>query len=285
MSTQRLPVHARLTALLRTVDLRRPSNRFALVAAAGTLVISAAARLVWAEEGLAAAARGGAVDGAGIFLAWSLARELDPDRTSSARYAALLAAALLLLGTPALLPVAATLVAARIMLRPTGLAPRPLDLAAVVVLSTWAATARSGLVPALALAAALALDARGDDDRDARVAYTAAFVALMAAVPAAILAGEWVSWRVPDPMELVIVAVTALAALRLRTDPPRTRCDHGPYRLDPGRLLGARRTVGVILLLALLWSGADAVGALGPAWAALLGTAAGQRLARRPEPA
>lgn len=281
MTERPLPADARISALGRRLDLRRPSNRFALLATGVVLLASTGLRLLLGEAGLGAGARAGAVDALGVFLAWALARELAPDHPRAARYATLMATPLLLLAPPALLPLVALLAAARWALRTTGLRPRPADLAVAVLLAAIAATGTAGLAPALALAAVVAWDARVDRP-DPRPAYVVAVAAAVVAVVAAVVGGPWdPAWRLPNPGEALLVLVILAGAVRLETAPPRTTGDHTPTPLDADRLLAARRTVAATLLGALLWSGGVAVGALGPGWAALLATIVHQRLRRR----
>lgn len=281
MTERPLPPDARISALHRRLDLGRPSNRFALLATGVVFLASTGLRLLAGETGLATSAGAGAGDAVGVVLAWALGRELAPDHPRAARYATLMAAPLLPLGPPALLPLVALLAAARLALRSTGLRPRPADLGVAVLLAAVAATGTAGLVPALALATVVAWDAQVDRP-DPRPAYVVAIAAATVAVVAALVSGPWdAAWRLPNPGEALLAVVILAGAVRLKTAPPRATGDHTPTSLDTDRLLAARRTVAATLLLALLWSGGVAVGALGPAWAALLATAVHQRLRRR----
>lgn len=265
-----------VTALARPIDLTVPSNRLVVfasgtVAVVGTLVLW----LVDAELGLAAAAGRGVRFGVGTFLAWAIARELDPDRPLSARNAVLAYLPALVLGVPALAAAAALLFAARVTLRSSGAAPTVVDLVVLVVLAGVAATSGSGFVAGLALAWAVFEDGRLPTPAPQPRTQLAAAAVAAAALTVSVVTGSFVTpWRAPGLPEVVWIALVVLAVVvrprPLDVSSPDDR--RGP--MSATRLVRARRIVLAALALALLWAGADAVPALAPAAAAFLGIGA-----------
>ncbi|MEX2551778.1 MAG: hypothetical protein WD627_02080, partial [Actinomycetota bacterium] len=87
----------KVTTLLRLLDFRLASNRFIALA---TIVVSGLGFGYELNDGgsFGEAVARGVQFGAGVFLAWAIARELDPDRPGSATAATFAGAALLFTG-------------------------------------------------------------------------------------------------------------------------------------------------------------------------------------------
>lgn len=267
-----------LTALSRLLDLRLPSNRLPVFAFVVFSLAGTVGEVVTGEEvALGDAAVDGLVLGVGAFLAWAIGRELDPDRVRSARYAVLLFVPIALLGPPALLGLVALLVALRIVLRPVGVPPRPADLVAAIAIAGLAAwTSPSGLVLGLTVAVVLAMDGRLPGDPPSPMQLPVAAVAAVAALLAAVLGGEALAdWRWPTVAEWAVIAVAAGGVTQLRVDHPRIYADAADERLSGDRLARTHLVTVLALAAALLWTGGDAVVALGPALAAVTGTGLG----------
>ncbi|MCJ7726157.1 MAG: hypothetical protein MUP76_07205 [Acidimicrobiia bacterium] len=141
----------------RIVDPRYPSNLFVLVAAAASGLSWAIWKLV--SEGDWGAALGrAAVAGLATFLAWAIARELDPDRPWIAGVAAVAAAALIGAGVPSLLIAGVVLMAVRVTARTTGRNPTVVDLAVVGGLALLAGASDTGLPAAVVMGVVLMVD-------------------------------------------------------------------------------------------------------------------------------
>lgn len=267
---------APVSALVRPVDLDVPSNRFVVFASGAVVVVATVVlSVVDAELGTVDAAGRALRFGVGAFLTWAIARELDPDRPMAARNAVLAYLPATLLGTPALAATAAVLLAARVGLRSTGSAPTLLDLAVLVGLAGFAATSAPGFVAGLALAWAV-FDDGGLPDAPAPVRTQIAAIAVAAAaVVTSVATGSFLSaWRAPGLLGIVwiLVVVTAVVVHPRAVSVASPDDRGGP--LSVRRLVRARVLVTATLALSLLWAGADALAALAPAAAALVGVAA-----------
>lgn len=144
------------TSIGRPLDPAWPSNKAVLILLPLAAVLGAA--LAWAGGETASAVLAAAVRFAlAIFVAWALARELDPDDHSAAFISlglGLLVA--LATGSPGLLTAFAALGLVRVVNRSTGLAARKSDSVLLLVLSIatiyWTASPLFGAVAALAFA-------------------------------------------------------------------------------------------------------------------------------------
>lgn len=265
-----------VTALARPIDPSEPSNRFAVFASASVvLVATLVVSVVDAELGVAAAAGRGLAFGLGTFLTWAIARELDPDRPMAARNAVLAYLPAMVLGTPALAAVVAVLLAARITLRSTGASPTLLDLAVLVVVAGVAGTSAPGFVAGIGLAWAVFDDGRLPEPADQLRTQVAAVVVGAAALTGSVVTGSFLTaWRAPGPLELTWILVVVVAVVVRRRVVAVAATDDRRRPLSVARLVRAPVLVTAVLALAFVWAGADAVPALAPAAAALVGVAA-----------
>ncbi|MBW3659126.1 MAG: hypothetical protein KY457_10845 [Actinobacteria bacterium] len=267
---------APVTALARPIDPTLPSNRLAVFASAVVaLVATLVTGLVDPAAGVLAAAGRGLALGVGMFLAWAIARELHPDEPMAARNAVLAYVPALLLGAPALAALLALLLAARITLRSTGRPPTPVDLGVLAVVAGFAATTAAGFVTGLALAWAVLDDSRLPDPAPQLRSQLAAIAVSATALAVSIVVGSFLTtWRGPRLVELGWLALVAAAVVvRPRTTHVETTDDRrGP--LSVARLVRARMLVVVALAASIAWAGADAVPALAPAAAAVIGVGA-----------
>lgn len=261
----------RYTALVRTVDPSRASNRFVLFATLVTFAASLITHLV-GDTGTGAAFGSAVRDGATVFLAWALGRELDPDRTRTARYAAFGAAALLLVTNPDVAALVALLAAVRIVLRPTGLGPTVYDLTGLVVLAWFAGGDPSGIVASFGMAAALVWDTRLPV-RAPRSSGLAGALVLSTAVVSAVLGGAlFGEWQAPGLVEMLVFLIAMAASTQLPVPQVRSRADTTGEVLHVERLLRARVLTGVVLAGTLVWVGGPGIGALASGWAAFIAT-------------
>jgi hypothetical protein len=259
------------SGLGRPIDPSYPSNLYAVAAmfaagAAGSVVAFVAG------SGVPESLGWGVLTGGAAFLAWAIGREIDPDRTSTAAVAAPLAAAAVAAGRPSLWSAAAALLAARVLVRSTGVPPKPADLATVTVVAAGAAgTSAAGLPVGLIAAAGLVLDRILPRPAPRRVVAGGA-IAAGAAIAAA---AAW-GMPAPDPVafsagELVVASLAGLGCLAvLAPSRPRSAGDYTGEPLLGVRLLAARSATAAAVIGAAAWAGGPGAVAMAPAGAALL---------------
>ena len=144
----------RVSGIGRPLSLKYPTNRAIIIIVASVFILGTLTKLVAGDSFIASIvwAFGAA---AALFFAWALARELDPDSNASSFIsAALMLIALFFTDLPSLLALFWFLLITRILNRITGVAPKPLDLAGVIILAvvlSWQELWVYGLITALAL--------------------------------------------------------------------------------------------------------------------------------------
>jgi hypothetical protein len=251
----------RFTNIGRPLDLRYPSNAFAVFASAAFGAVALAAGGWDGAEDLGAPI----TVGLAAFLCWVLAREIDPDRTQTAA-AAVVAGGGLALAAPEAAPAALYLIAigARIVVRTTGVPPKWTDLAAQVPIAAWFAQTGAGWVAGMGLAFAIALDAALTPLGGRAQMWWAGGVALAATV-VAVAAGALEDWTSPAAGALAIVAVGLLGSVALlRPETPTSPCDRTGFPIDPARLrLGRTMVVATLAATALLAGEAGIFGVAG----------------------
>jgi hypothetical protein len=213
-----------------------------------------------------------------LFLAWAIARELDPDFPRSALAALAVAALILLGGSEAAGASVGVLMALRIAGRSTGRQPSALDLAATPVLAAAFAWMPRGWIGGVAIAAALVWDTLLPQPGPRRN-YVGAVLTLAATVAVTMYRGTmnanfategWLGWLV------VAAALAAFPAMKHYI--PRSRCDRSRETIDPGRLQAARLLALGTGLAAFGLFGTGAAPLLAGVWAALSGVAISDRL-------
>ena len=262
-----------ISAIGRPLDPRYPSNRFVLIAAplAGLawMVWKMATEGDWSEALIRAAIAAGAT-----FLAWAIARELDPDRPWTAGVAAVGAAAVIGAGPPSLLVSAGVLLAARIAGRTTGLAPAVIDLIPMTLLAIWLGATDPGLAAGVVLGMVLVAD-RWLPGGAVSASVPFGLLAVAGAVAAAAMWGvlepapglpagpEWVVAGV------ALVGLTALGRPRSCTSP----CDHREDPIDARRVRLGRLVAAGAGALTFVWLAGPGLTAGSAAWTALAATA------------
>ncbi|MEJ2210545.1 MAG: hypothetical protein P8129_16115 [Anaerolineae bacterium] len=261
-----------VTAVGRPVDPRYPTNL--AIAIITALVAVAGAAWQWLTG---ATLFGGALWGIGaglaVFLAWALARELDPDHDLSAFVGAgLTLVALPFLGLPQFLSLFWMMLALRIVNRTVGLPARPLDSLAILGLGLWL-TWSGGWIYGLATAAALFLD--GWQAPPLRRHLLLSGVTLAATILLALLAnpalsGGW-DW---GWLRFVTYVAGLLFLIATETmDTPQALCDETGEPVRPARVRAAQLLALVTALMVMGRSGQGGLIALLPLWAAMLGVA------------
>jgi len=248
------------SGITRGFDLSYPSNRFILAATPGVGIVAGMATLL-AGDGWRIAVHHGFSAGGIAFLAWTLVRELHPDRAGLATVAVIVAPFGLLLGEPDLLAAATVMLAARVVAGTTGRALHWFDVALILAVAApvaWRPTGPGVLAStALAFAAVIPLQ----DRRRSRL--------IVIAVVLAVLAGyAW--WRVEmgfDP-DLWLAGVVVLAAVSV-VGPRRVAvgADRAGAVISPRRVRSAR---GYAVIAAAVATVTADPAAMIPVWAALV---------------
>ncbi|MFQ5529502.1 MAG: hypothetical protein ACE5FP_04065 [Gemmatimonadota bacterium] len=262
------PIH-RFTAIGRPIDRRYGSNRTIttltlLVAMGGFLIL----RLV-GEPPPASFLRGLTL-AIGFFLAWAIARELDPDHDAAAFVAALLSLIpLAALERPDFAAVFLVLLTLRIVNRTVGPAARMLD--TIVILALVGIAAWRGHVAIVAAAAvAFALDAFLHPRHPVHLAGAVASLGLVAVA--------WMNLDVvfPDAWGaftwLALVASLPFLFLIHVSGTPRSLSDAGGVRLSGDRVRAAQSLAFLLVAVIFMTDGLAGLATLSPLWAALAGT-------------
>lgn len=273
----------RLTSLARVIDLRVPSNR--VVALASVLALAAGVGYsVTQGEPVAQAVALGIEYALSVFLAWAIARELDPDKPRSAFFSILLAALLLVTeGRPFLPGVLQVLLIARILVRSTGSPPTLLDLGVLVALAAFGARAHEGIPTGLILGGAVILDARLHDPAPRRSLIGGSLI-----IVSTLLAGWYFSsfegsWTTPTTAQWILLAIISAACACLDVPSPTSADDRKRSILSRTRLSAGTWTAVAAGASSLLWVGGPAFASLGPLFAALVGVAFSRSLPK-PQP-
>ncbi len=255
-----------VTSLARVVDPRYPSNRLVLIGAlvAGLAVGAAALLGVDPKAGPVAAA-------VGVFLAWAIARELDPDHPASAAIAIPVSLALsLTIGPSALLVSTAVLLGLRMTAGTVGTPLRLLDMIGIVGLSAALGTGLIGAAGVAVMAVGIVIS-EGPEWRSFAIAAAAA----IAYASVAAVSGIERTLTAPNTAEWVAIGLAVVATLLVvpaRT--PTSETDRRTGAVVRSRVTVARIIAGLAMLLGLGLTGGVGVAALaGTTTAALTGTA------------
>jgi hypothetical protein len=263
-------VSAMASGLNRVIDGRVPSNRFVLMVTPLAGVVAGGVALA-VGDGLTAAARAAISGGGTAFLAWAIAREVDPDTPLSACVAAIGAPWLLLLGYADLFGSALLLLGVRVLAGTTGSFLIAGDVAFLVAGAALAGTVPTG--PAFVTAATVATVAAMIFEPTSRPLLIAAAGMAAAGGITGWLAGRGpVAHTSPGGAVLVVLAGGAVAGLisvvalrRIRSTADREEAG----RVSTARIRMARVVVVLAGVVAWLWTGDPGVPAAAAAWVAL----------------
>jgi hypothetical protein len=252
----------------RPLGLNHPSNRYVgvatVLAGLGTLGWRwfADADDIWLWSFRVAAA---------VFLAWAVAREVDPDDTLSAGIATVLVVPFMALGAPSLVSVAALLLAARIAVRTTGISPHLIDGAVLTVGAAYLG-ARPETWPALGtLILAVGTDRYAQPAGPDRTLWFSAVMTLVAVITALAFADP-PGWTQPTIPEWAVLGVTAVAGFlaAVNTRPLTSRADYHDSTLSESRLRFGRVLVLFTLVVGVVYLGGPIIPSLTPVWAAII---------------
>ncbi len=238
----------------RPMDMSLPSNRLIVGL---TLVAAAAAGVVVWDGGTTTTFLAPLY----AFATWAFLREVDPDHDSTAIAGAFVAALWVLAGfdPSAWLFVGALAVASRLVSNSTGRRPLPGDLIVLTLGAAVISFTAIGWVAGFALALAIYIFDRMDEEhRPARIISSAA--AALAASGVATASGVF-GEQLPDidpPMVIAVGGLALLAFLR-EPEPPTSLVDaQRKTPLVPSRLHVSRGLAGLAVFAATLLSGSDA---------------------------
>lgn len=269
-------VLGRFTSLVRTVDPRHGSNVFAVIAS----VVVGAGALIWQlVSGGDDVWQWGLAGLGGAYIAWAIARELDPDQPWSAGIALVASVGFLFIGRPGLILGACAIVALRIVLRPTGNPMTWLDVIGVVALG-WAVGLRPSIWPvAIVLIVATLWDLSLPRPGPWRGFLVVFGVAGTTAAAAYLYTEPELGWIRPGLIGWILVAVLVLIGY-FTSDAyvPISVGDDTGEPLDDDRLAAARLIALGTGIAIFLWLGNPGLGTAGPVWAAILGAAVGRFL-------
>ena len=213
-----------------------------------------------------------------IFLAWAIARELDPDNPRSAFVAAALGGLILLGGSAPAGVSLGMLVALRIVDRSTGKRPSILDLVAVPLLAAAFSLMPRGWIGGVVMAAALVWDTVLPQEGP-KLGYLSAVATLAAAFVVTVLRGTLsVGFDRPGGLDWVVLALAVVSLAAMRHYEPRSVADRSREPLSAERLRVARFLAVGAGLVAFVAFGSAAIPLLTGAWAALIGIALHDRL-------
>jgi hypothetical protein len=243
------------TGLGRHLDVRLLSNRIAVVGTGLVGVLALTLRWVLAADfDLLADGYDAIATAVGVFLAWAVARELDPDRPGTATVAMVVAAVLSLLGTPAPGIVAVVLLGLRILVGSVGSRLRPADIVVLLAAAAYAGTKPEAWPAAAALVIATAI---ARPTRNAALSIglgaTATTAAMLSSPPATLAA--------PSATSLAVLVMAAAAiVVGGRVAEVASTDDRGAATISAGRVSGARILAGVVVIVcSTLTGGAVAV--------------------------
>lgn len=255
-------MHVR-SGLSRRLDPSLPSNLLVLVVTPMAGVATGSWRLL-AGEPFGDAVWGGILGGGAAFLAWAVARELDPDRPQTATLASLLAPWGLLAGDPALLGVTVMMLGARVASGTTGERLHPTDAAALALFALGSGGGGAGPVPGALVGAVLPVVDRPMGWAAGPLVAAASF-------------GGWVLWGVEPAWsglaggEWILVAAVLPAVAGVVWVRVTVPTDGGDATVQRARVRGARLLVLAGVAGAAAWSGASGLESVSPA---LVGAAA-----------
>lgn len=255
-----------LTSLSRVVDPRYPSNRLVLVGAPVAGLAVGAAMLLGADLGT-----GSIAAAVGVFLAWAMARELDPDHPASAAIAMPISFALaLLVGPAALLLSTAVLLGLRISAGTVGTPLRPLDTIAIIGLSALLGTSLVGAVGV----AVLVVGVLFTEERP-QPGISIAVLSVMAFSLVALVSGIERTWGTPSTAEWAAISLAVVATLLVvPASKPTSATDRHTGTVSRNRVTAARVVCGLAVLMGLgLTGGAGTASLAATGAAALTGTA------------
>ena len=259
-----------ITAVGRSIDPNFPTNR-AIAALVAIVVFGGTVFRLFGGVSLVQSAAWGIAAGLGIFLAWALGRELDPDHDPSAFVGAGLAlVGLVFFGLPNLGVLFWVLVLVRIVNRTVGLPAKLTDSLLFVGLGGWL-TWQGNWVFGLMTALAFFLDSRLSRPHKRHLVFAA--IALIGTAILLIVHGNILGGGRPSlPAILAVFGISVLfVPVVFASRELRTVSDETNEPLDAKRVQAAQVVAILTGIQIALWGDAPGVIALLPLWATVLG--------------
>lgn len=260
-----------VTHIGRPIDPRWATNRAIVVASLAAMLGGFVLALGVHDLSPARSLLQGMVVGVSVFLAWALAREVDPDGEIAAFAGAAIAfPTVLVLGSPRLASLFAVLLALRIVNRTVGPAARAHDTIAILLLNGWLAWTAEW-VGALAVCLAFLLDAVLRPPHRTHLAAAGASLALLGVAvsraqgPPGIGATDWI------PFSALLLLLPFIRVMRA-SEHPRSVTDLGGVPLSGTRVRAAQALGLLVVVLAVAVFGREGLTALSPLWAAMTGS-------------
>jgi hypothetical protein len=255
-----------LSSLSRVVDPHYASNRLAIAGAASAALIVGVAGLAGIDLG-----SGPFTAAVGVFLAWAIARELDPDHPASAAIAIPLSFVLTLaLGPASLLVSTGVLLGTRMAAGTVGAALRPLDIGGIMVVSALLGT---NLIGATGVAAIVVGVLVGEQRRARGIGIAIAAVTAFTVV--GVVSDVQRTWDAPGTTAWIVLAATVISVLVVIPAPsPTSSTDRQTGVLLRWQLTVARAVAGLAVVAGFVLVGETGIAALAAtATAALSGNA------------
>jgi hypothetical protein len=263
-----------LSSLGRSIELQYRSNALTVAVSFAVAVLVGSYNLV-ADQPLEISGFAAAI---GVFLAWAIGRELDPDHTASAALAMGVSLGVAVFAAPSLLAGTGILIATRLLTGSVGAELRGLDPVVLVLLGglLGAGPTSPAVVPALIVGILVAGNRTGRSIVIAAATGIAAVVALLVRHPL-IGPGD------PDGLSIVMLIATVVAlAMSIPAESPTSETDLGHKSLFGWRITASRVAVAATIGAAFAIGGSIAVQQTFVTGGAALAGVALVRMLRRP---
>lgn len=257
---------SRFSGIGRTLDFKYVSNRIAVYLSLGCLILGSG--MQWLQgRGAAAALFWGFRAAASVFLAWALARELDPFRHFPAIAASGVSlTGVFLWGLPDLGLLFWMLIGIRILNRTTGLKPKMFDIAFYAGLGMWMAYMGHWEAHLLTI---LVLSMNGLWDKDKKSYVMAAAAAAGISVLLVFNVPPWsFSPFIGMAFGAAVVGAAIFAPAIIQSSKMQSSGDKLGYKLKPIRVQSAQIFAALFWLVHAMLEGSSGLMALFPLYAA-----------------
>jgi len=259
-----------LTTIARRVDPEYPTNRAIIILTLVITAMAAAASLFMGQAPIESIISG-LIAGLAVFLAWAIARELDPDSEYAAFLPALICICLLIFfPQPGVLTALFLLLLLRIINRTTGQPAGVLDSAALLLLAGWLVLGGFWVAGPAAIVAFI-LDRRLNDPNHRQGWFAViAFLGMLGIL----LYGNVPRMIPPDSSAiswLFLLAPLLFLSVIQRSGRVRSPGDQTGEPLDTGRVQAARVLFLSVVMLAIATGGSGIMAILLVPWAGLVG--------------
>ncbi len=254
------------SALGRPIDIRYASNRYVIFV---TLAAGAVGLLASLGDGVGNAIGSGLVAGGAAFLAWAVARELDPDRVLASYLAAPAGLALWFFDAPGLLITGAVLLAIRSVVRTTGYPVLVGDVAFLVAYAAITGLRPGGVLGAAALGVVVVGDTLVAGRSRPAVYYAGGLAVVVAAVATSVVWADAFGFTTITLGAAVLIGLAIAGATLTPLGDVRSVGDYSGRPLDPRRVRAGRMLAVALAAGYLVYGGSDGLTTVGPLLAAM----------------